>query len=167
MSIIAIIFFAFLATGCQPPGDSYAQRRRTGVAPARSSWVVPGAERPCKLSGDADLRGAMSYLNHVNEQECSRPHHQVVAYDDSYDPPCAWPTPEAHHRRPGFLPFCYVGPHDGEVLPLIEEARIPLLGMFTGANALREPFSRFLVNVRASYYQETGAAVRHLVDDWD
>jgi ABC-type branched-subunit amino acid transport system substrate-binding protein len=48
---------------------------------------------------------------------------------------------------------------------MIEEARIPLLGMFTGANALREPFNHYLINVRASYYQETGAAVRHLVDD--
>jgi ABC-type branched-subunit amino acid transport system substrate-binding protein len=37
--------------------------------------------------------------------------------------------------------------------------------MFTGANALREPFNRQLINVRASYYQEPDAAVRHLVED--
>jgi ABC-type branched-subunit amino acid transport system substrate-binding protein len=36
--------------------------------------------------------------------------------------------------------------------------------MFTGANALREPLSRYLINVRASYYQETGATVRYLVE---
>jgi ABC-type branched-subunit amino acid transport system substrate-binding protein len=65
-----------------------------------------------------------------------------------------------------FALFCYVGtPTTVKVLPMIEEARIPLLGMFTGANALREPFSRYLINVRASYYQETGAAVRHLIAD--
>ncbi len=37
--------------------------------------------------------------------------------------------------------------------------------MFTGANALKEPFNHYIINVRASYYQETGAAVKHLVED--
>jgi ABC-type branched-subunit amino acid transport system substrate-binding protein len=37
--------------------------------------------------------------------------------------------------------------------------------MFTGANALREPLNPYLINVRASYYQETDAAVRYLVGD--
>jgi ABC-type branched-subunit amino acid transport system substrate-binding protein len=37
--------------------------------------------------------------------------------------------------------------------------------MFTGANALREPFNRYVINIRASYYQETAAAVRHMVTD--
>ncbi len=45
------------------------------------------------------------------------------------------------------------------------EVRIPLVGMFTGANALREPVNRYLINIRASYYQETGATVRYLVED--
>jgi ABC-type branched-subunit amino acid transport system substrate-binding protein len=48
---------------------------------------------------------------------------------------------------------------------MVEEAKIPVVGMFTGANALREPISRYIINVRASYYQETGAAVRHLIED--
>jgi ABC-type branched-subunit amino acid transport system substrate-binding protein len=37
--------------------------------------------------------------------------------------------------------------------------------MFTGANALREPLKRYIINVRASYYQETGAAVKHLIEE--
>jgi ABC-type branched-subunit amino acid transport system substrate-binding protein len=48
---------------------------------------------------------------------------------------------------------------------MITEARIPLLGMFTGANALREPFNPYLINIRPSYYRETESAVRHLVQD--
>lgn len=52
-----------------------------------------------------------------------------------------------------------------KILPLVEEAKVPLLGMFTGANALREPFTPYLINVRASYYQETDAAVEHMVKD--
>jgi len=65
-----------------------------------------------------------------------------------------------------FALFSYVGtPTTVKILPLVEEARIPLLGMFTGANALREPLNPYVLNVRASYYQETGAAISRLVSD--
>jgi ABC-type branched-subunit amino acid transport system substrate-binding protein len=167
---IAIIFLAVLATGCQPPDDSYAPKTRDpGVAPGEvllgSSLALKGH---ASFLGTQTLRGAMSYLNHVNEQGGVHGRSiKVVAYDDSYDPPmCLANTQKLIIDDQVFALFCYVGtPTTVKVLPLIEEARIPLLGMFTGANALREPFSRFLINVRASYYQETGAAVRHLVDD--
>jgi ABC-type branched-subunit amino acid transport system substrate-binding protein len=49
------------------------------------------------------------------------------------------------------------------IIPLVNEARIPLVGMFTGANRLREPVNRFLINIRASYYQEIKAAVDRMV----
>ncbi|MFO7709949.1 MAG: ABC transporter substrate-binding protein [Desulfobacterales bacterium] len=118
--------------------------------------------------GTQTLRGALSYLNHINAQGGVHGRIvRVISYDDSYDPPmCLANTQKFIIDDQVFALFCYVGtPTTVKVLPMIEEARIPLLGMFTGANALREPFSRFLINVRASYYQETGAAVQHLVDD--
>ena len=52
-----------------------------------------------------------------------------------------------------------------KIIPLVIKAQVPIIGMFTGANALREPFTPYIINVRASYYQETGAAVTHLVQD--
>jgi ABC-type branched-subunit amino acid transport system substrate-binding protein len=65
-----------------------------------------------------------------------------------------------------FALFCYVGtPTTVKIIPIVEEAKVPLVGMFTGANALREPINRYIINVRASYYQETGTAVKHLVED--
>ena len=67
-----------------------------------------------------------------------------------------------------FALFCYVGtPTTVKIIPLVDQANIPLVGMFTGANALREPLNRYIVNVRASYYQETGAAVERLVETWE
>ncbi|MCK4727720.1 MAG: ABC transporter substrate-binding protein, partial [Desulfobacterales bacterium] len=61
---------------------------------------------------------------------------------------------------------CYVGtPTSVKIIDIVEEAKIPLLGLFTGANALREPFKRYIINVRAPYYQETGAVVKHLIED--
>jgi len=47
-------------------------------------------------------------------------------------------------------------------VPAINAAGIPLIGPFTGAQALREPFNRNLFHVRASYFDETQRIVQHL-----
>jgi branched-chain amino acid transport system substrate-binding protein len=118
--------------------------------------------------GTQTLRGALCYLNHVNDSGGVHGRKlRLVSYDDSYDPPrCLANTQQLIVEDQVFALFCYVGtPTTVKILPLLEDARIPLLGMFTGANALREPFNRYIINIRASYYQETAAAVRHLVKD--
>jgi branched-chain amino acid transport system substrate-binding protein len=116
--------------------------------------------------GTQTLHGAMAYIRHVNARGGIHGRTiEVIAYDDGYDPPrCVANTQKLIVRDKVFALFCYVGtPTTVKILPLVEEARIPVVGMFTGANALREPLNRYLINVRASYYQETGAAVRYLV----
>lgn len=116
--------------------------------------------------GTQTLHGAMAYLNQVNAKGGVHGRQiKVIAYDDGYDPPrCVTNTQKLIVEDRVFALFCYVGtPTTVKILPLIEEAKIPVVGMFTGANALREPLNRYLINVRASYYQETGAAVSHLV----
>ena len=118
--------------------------------------------------GTQTLRGAEAYIRHVNDDGGVHGRKiTIVARDDSYDPPqCLANTQKFIVDNDVLALFCYVGtPTTVKVLPLVEEARIPLVGMFTGANALRQPFNRYVVNIRASYYQETAAAVRHLVDD--
>jgi ABC-type branched-subunit amino acid transport system substrate-binding protein len=118
--------------------------------------------------GTQTLRGFMSYIEHVNQKGGIHGRLiKVIAYDDSYDPPiCLANTQRLIVEDQVFALFSYVGtPTTLKIIPLVEEAKIPLLGMFTGANALREPLSRYIINVRASYYQETKAAVRHLVQD--
>jgi ABC-type branched-subunit amino acid transport system substrate-binding protein len=118
--------------------------------------------------GTQTLRGALCYLNHVNEQGGVFGRRiELISYDDSYDPPrCLANTQKLLVEDQVFALFCYVGtPTTVKILPMVEDAGAPLVGMFTGANALRQPFNRYLVNIRASYYQETAAAVRHLVGD--
>jgi len=120
--------------------------------------------------GRETLRGAMSYIKFINEQGGVYGRRiRVTAYDDGYDPPrCLANTQKLLIKDEVFALFCYVGtPTTVKILPLVEQARVPLVGMFTGANALREPFNRYLFSVRASYYEETGAAVRHMVRDLD
>ncbi len=118
--------------------------------------------------GTQTLRGFTSYIEHINERGGIHGRTiRVIAYDDSYDPPkCVANTQRLIVEDQVFALFSYVGtPTTVKILPLVEDARIPLLGMFTGANALREPRNRYVINVRASYYQETGAAISRLVED--
>jgi len=41
--------------------------------------------------------------------------------------------------------------------PIATEAKVPFIGPFTGAEFLRNPYNRYVVNVRSSYFQETEA----------
>jgi len=38
---------------------------------------------------------------------------------------------------------------------MIENEKIPLFAAFTGAEQLRQPVKRYMINVRPSYYQES------------
>jgi ABC-type branched-subunit amino acid transport system substrate-binding protein len=169
-----VVFFLVLLflvlTGCRPPDES--AHPRSADPGVTATEVLLGSSLALQghagFLGTQTLRGAMCYLSHVNENGGVHGRRiRVQAYDDGYDPPrCLANTQKLIVEDEVFGLFCYVGtPTTVKVLPLIEEAQVPLLGMFTGANALREPFKRQLINVRASYYQETGAAVRHLVND--
>ena len=60
-----------------------------------------------------------------------------------------------------FALFGYIGtPTSLAALPLATEAKVPFFAPFTGAQALREPFNRYAVHVRASYFDETAAIVK-------
>lgn len=118
--------------------------------------------------GRQTLSGAQAYINSVNESGgVAGRTIRVIALDDGYDPPrCVANTQKLIVEDQVFCLFCYVGtPTTVKIIPLLEEAGIPLVGSFTGADALRAPFRRLIVNIRASYYQETAAAVAHILGD--
>ena len=117
--------------------------------------------------GTQTLHGALCYVRAVNE--AGGVHGRkitVVDYDDGYDPPrCLENTQRLIAEDQVFALFCYVGtPTSVKIMPLVQEARIPLVGLFTGAQILRNPFQRYIINIRASYYEETGAVVKELVE---
>ena len=169
---IAALFVCACLEACSPADERVVPVINTpGVT---DSEVLLGSSLALRghasFLGTQTLRGAMCYLNHVNAQGGIHGRAiKVIALDDSYDPPvCLSNTQKLIIENRVFALFCYVGtPTTVRILPLIEDVHIPLLGMFTGANALRDPFDRYLINIRASYYQETGAAVSHLVNDLD
>jgi ABC-type branched-subunit amino acid transport system substrate-binding protein len=65
--------------------------------------------------------------------------------------------------------FALVGPvgtpTSAAVQPIATEAGVPFIGAFTGAEFLRDPYKPAVVNVRASYFQETETMVEHLTKD--
>ncbi|NVM22951.1 MAG: ABC transporter substrate-binding protein [Desulfobacterales bacterium] len=148
------------------------QEDRAGSSGVTDTEVLIGSS--CALTGHANflgtsyVHGAMCYINHINEKGGIHGRKiRVIVYDDGYDPPrCVFNTQKLINDDKVFALFCYVGtPTSVEIIPIVEEARIPLLGLFTGANTLRNPFRKYIFNVRASYYQEIAATVYHLVKD--
>jgi len=88
---------------------------------------------------------------------------ELRTLDDGYEPERCKANTQALIEEDVFALFGYVGtPTTLAALPLVNQARIPLFAPLTGAEALREPMSRWVFHVRASYYEETALIVRQL-----
>jgi branched-chain amino acid transport system substrate-binding protein len=90
---------------------------------------------------------------------------QLVTEDDQYEPKVApVATKKLIEEHKVFALLGYVGTPTGVAhLPVVKEAKVPLVGMFTGAEVLRDPISRYVFHVRASYYDETEKIVEQVV----
>ena len=88
---------------------------------------------------------------------------ELVRMDDGYEPErCAANTRQLIADGV-FALFGYIGtPTSVVALPLASEAKVPFFAPFTGAEVLRDPFNRYAIHVRASYYDETAAIVRQI-----
>ncbi len=92
-------------------------------------------------------------------------HVEIRTLDDGYEPERCKANTEKFIKDDVFALFGYVGtPTCLAALPLVNESKIPFFGPFTGAEALREPFSRSIFHLRASYYDETGLIVKQLTE---
>lgn len=88
---------------------------------------------------------------------------ELRVLDDGYEPDRCQANTERLIKDEVFALFGYVGtPTSLAALPLVNAERIPFIGAFTGAEALRDPFSRSVFHVRASYYDETALIVKQL-----
>jgi branched-chain amino acid transport system substrate-binding protein len=89
---------------------------------------------------------------------------KLVSRDDGYEPEKAALAVKALlNDDQAFALIGSVGtPTTLAALPTINDTKVPLIGPFTGAQGLREPFSRQIFHVRASYFDETERIVQHL-----
>ncbi len=111
-------------------------------------------------------RGARLFFDRLNaEGGVNGRSIEIKALDDGYEPDRCAANTKALIAEDVFALFGYVGTPTGlAALPLVNAAEMPLVGMFTGAEALRDPFSRSIFHVRASYYDETALIVRQLTN---
>ena len=92
---------------------------------------------------------------------------ELISRDDGYEPN---KSIEAVRSLIGEdQVFALVGPvgtpTSQATQPIATEAGVPFIGPFTGAEFLRNPFKSNVINVRASYFQETEAMLEHLTKD--
>jgi len=109
--------------------------------------------------------GMQAYISAVNAQGGVNGRAiKLVTRDDGYEPEKAAAAVKAliHEDRVFALAGSVGTPTGLAALPILSEEQVPLVGMFTGAQALREPFNRNVFHVRASYFDETERIVQHL-----
>jgi branched-chain amino acid transport system substrate-binding protein len=85
--------------------------------------------------------------------------------DDGYEPDrCAANTRKLIDEEV-FALFGYIGtPTSLAALPLVKKDQVPFIAPFTGAMGLRDPFSKYVFHMRASYNDETALIVKQLTN---
>jgi branched-chain amino acid transport system substrate-binding protein len=92
---------------------------------------------------------------------------ELISKDDGYEPNKSIEvTKQLLEEDKVFGLIGPVGtPTSSATQPIAAEGGIPFIGPFTGAEFLRNPFKPNVINVRASYFQETETMVERLTKD--
>lgn len=137
-------------------------------AAAEGSNIVIG--QSCALSGVSAALGqemqlgAKLWFDAVNKKGGVRGQRiELVTLDDGYEPDRTIKNTEQLINRFGAVAlFGYVGtPTVVAARPIFEQAGVPLVAPFTGAQSLRTAQSTLIYNIRASYDDETDRIVKH------
>lgn len=109
--------------------------------------------------------GIQAYFKAVNDQGGVNGRTlRLLTRDDGYEPDKAVAAVKGLIDQDQV--FALVGsvgtPTGLAAVPVLTAAKVPLVGMFTGAQGLREPFNRQVFHVRSSYFDETERIVQHL-----
>jgi branched-chain amino acid transport system substrate-binding protein len=187
MAVFAMTALAGLAGlwGCGRPADVQTQKKEAAVtnketAPGKDlqqadmksgvtdTEVLIGScsalEGPASFLGTQTVLGAKAYLNYVNDQGGVHGRKiRLLDYDDSYEPAKAVECFNRLIKEKIFSAAFFVGtPTAAKHVPMAENNKIPLVGLFTGAQLLHEPFKPYIINIRASYYDEAREQVENL-----
>lgn len=148
------------------------------LASAGAALALPALAQPARIvlgqsaafSGPAEQlgiqmnKGARIYFDALNAAGGINGRSiELRGLDDGYEPERCKANTDKLIKDDVFALFGYVGtPTCLAAMPLVEAAKIPFFGPFTGAEALREPMRRTVFHVRASYYDETALIVKQL-----
>ncbi|HXA82481.1 MAG TPA: ABC transporter substrate-binding protein [Methylomirabilota bacterium] len=147
-------------------GPAWVSETRAQSAPGvTSTEIVIGScaalEGPSQFLGRETVRGAQAYFQLVNDQGGINGRKlKLVSFNDDYNPEKAqgcWD--KLMQDKPFSLGFFVGTPTAVKYVPLAEKSQIPMVGLFTGAQTLYTPMRHWVMNVRASYYDEAQAQV--------
>jgi branched-chain amino acid transport system substrate-binding protein len=120
---------------------------------------------PLKTYGEAKRDGGDAYIEKINRAGgIDGRKIVVVTIDDAYDPKkmVANLRQIATEKRPSAFLGLFGVPTVAAALPVIEELRIPTVGLTSGSPALRVPLKKYVFPVRASYADEAKYLVSHI-----
>jgi branched-chain amino acid transport system substrate-binding protein len=147
-----------------------AQQRNIQIPTDDESTILLGQSLP--LSGPSAQigkkyqAGAQAWFDEVNRKGGIKGKKiRLISLDDQYEPEQTISNTQILLEKPNLLAlFGYVGtPTTKEILPFIEERKVPLIAPLTGASILRDEKLKMVVNLRASYQLEIDKIVDSLV----
>lgn len=158
--------FKTLLAGCMLAAALHSHAAQ-GITPDSVNFVqaadVSGSRSALTLELNA---GTHAYFKHVNSQGGVHGRQlRLQTVDDGYAVKRTQEiTQEFITRDAAFAFVSSIGTANAEaVLPLINAAKVPLVAPLSGAATLREPHSRYVFHVRASYAQEVEKMVEHVL----
>lgn len=109
-------------------------------------------------------QGAKLFFDQLNAQGgVGKRMVEIRLLDDGYEPERCADNTRKLIAEEVFALFGYVGtPTSLAALPQATQAKVPFFAPFSGAQALRQPFNKWVFHVRASYHDETALIVRQL-----
>ena len=164
--ISIIIIIEIVCISCGSKTEIYQTRTKNGIT---DNEITVGSS--AALSGHASflgtqlVQGSLSLINEVNSKNGIHGRKiRLISYDDGYEPDrCLENTKRLIQTDDVFILFDYVGtPTAATIINIVNEKKIPVLGLFTGAEFLRNPFQPYIINIRASYFKELEA----ITDFW-
>lgn len=146
------LLFTFLIATCSASAETPGVTENSILIGSCSAL-----DGPAHVLGRQTVLGASAYLHIINDEGGVFGRKiQLQAFDDSYDPERAPACFKRMTKEGAFALGFFVGTPTAKVyVPMAQEEKIPVVGLFTGAQMLYEPLKHGIINVRASYYDET------------
>ncbi len=188
LAVGAVLILGVAGTGCAGAQDATASTNGDGRAgTSNTSTTVDSSENDPGISDDEILFGQAAVFSGpsrglgrgmrlgieaaFNEVNGAGGVHgrelRLKTLDDSYETDYAFHTTKWLIEKVGV--FALIGavgtPTSRVASPLAHDAGVPFVAPFTGAEFLRDPALDNVINLRASYYQETEALVAGLTED--
>jgi len=125
-----------------------------------------GFSGPVAASVKETADGAKLYLDALNARGgIAGQRVELVSLDDRFEPKRAAENARTLIDMGVLALFLTRGtPHNQAILPLVNEAGVPLVAPSTGAMLLHQPVQRWVFNVRATYQREAERAVHYLLN---